>query len=216
MFLVATAVTIWAVLEKGLSQDALFTVLIISMSIWGVAGGIFNGPMQALFADSIPKGDRSYWYTWSFAAYLVPSIAGPILAIVLFRVYGDKWTFDEMRPVFLVGLSLEVLPALLAWLLRDSLAVKEEEEEEDDAPPASTVSLSSHGSLNSPAAAPPTEQRRTSCCGYLTQASIPYVLFISGLFTALGSGMTIKVQNIIIPVYEYVCVFEARVNPHDT
>ena len=130
----ATALTLYAVLrdQDATTTTTTFQLLIGAMCAWGIASGIFNGPMQALFADSLPRGTRSYWYTLLFGAYLLPSVAGPALAIILFKVYGDDWTFTEMRLPFIIGLSIEVVPAALAFLLRDDLAVKESGEGEGE------------------------------------------------------------------------------------
>ena len=43
------------------------------------------GPSQALFADSLDTGDRSKWFTYIFILYLIGSILGPTIAIIIFK-----------------------------------------------------------------------------------------------------------------------------------
>ena len=62
--------------------------------------------------------------TWSrynrlFVIYLVGATAGPIIAIALFKKYGDTWTLPELRRVFLAGMALEIVAIPLAFWLRD-------------------------------------------------------------------------------------------------
>jgi len=111
-FLVAVAITVYAI-EASVSTHQSLVLLTIAMSVWGVSGGIFNGPMQALFADSIPKGDRSYWYTALMVAYTLPSVIGPLVAILLFRTYGDNWTLDQIKRFLLLDWYWKFLP--LFW-----------------------------------------------------------------------------------------------------
>lgn len=66
-------------------------VLFAVMAAWGVVGGIISGPSQALYADSIPTGERSKWYVLLFAAYIISSAVGPIVSIGVFALNGDVW-----------------------------------------------------------------------------------------------------------------------------
>ena len=50
---------------------ALTFPLCAQMVLWGIASGTVSGPAQALYADSIPAGDRSKWYTYLMVTYLV-------------------------------------------------------------------------------------------------------------------------------------------------
>ena len=122
LFMIAAGMTGYAVYFK---PDGDYYWLGASMCLWGVGGGIFNGPAQALFADSLTQGERSLWYSRLFTAYLAPSVLGPIIAIVLFHIYGNNWTFDELRPIIMIGLALEIPVAIGAFFFRDDLALEE-------------------------------------------------------------------------------------------
>jgi len=183
LFLVATFTTAYAVYYKP-AYD--FYWLGGSMCLWGIAGTIFNGPAQALFADSLQQGDRSLWYSRLFSAWLLPSIIGPITAIVLFQIYGNNWTFDELRPIILVGLVLEIPVAVLSFFFRDVVELEQEETAEkvstgtiDDDDADHKTLMSQNGLANK------------GWCG-CTAKAVPYIMFLSSILCALGSGMTVK------------------------
>ena len=100
------------------------------------------------------------------------------MCIVLFHVFGNNWTFDEMRPIFLVGLACELPCAFLACFFSDKDVV-----EEDDNADADEDESDKKGRKS------PTKV--TGLCG-CTRKVIPYVMFSSSLLTAFGSGMTVK------------------------
>ena len=187
-FLVAGGLTTYAVLSPDSdTAQVQYYFILGSMALWGMGQGVFNGPAMALFADSIPQGQRSLWYTRLMICYIIPSLAGPLAAICLLTIYGDNWTLNELRPVFLCGVICEIPPSLLSFFMRDADALddggddvgKEETEKEGDEE-AGTGAADANLAV--------TEGRR-QC---ITVRSIPYVLFASSLVTAIGSGMTIK------------------------
>ncbi len=208
LFMIAAGMTGYAVYFK---PDGDYYWLGASMCLWGVGGGIFNGPAQALFADSLTQGERSLWYSRLFTAYLAPSVFGPIIAIVLFHIYGNNWTFDELRPIIMIGLALEIPVAIGAFFFRDDLALEEnllnkkkkgerktgkggglEEGGGYTAIGTNDENSKDEGDSEDTPLAPPTDKKTTrGWCGCTTKA-VPYIMFASSLLCALGSGMTIK------------------------
>lgn len=229
----ATGYVVWVAAEAdakghGPPEWALPT-LAGCMVLWGISGGIVNGPTQALYADSIAHGERSTWYTYLFACWLVSSAVGPAVAVVLFKVYGNGWTLKELRTVMLVGLGIEVRrsipisshPLLLlpCWCHRKSarpstmaeplkcpplqqvvaaipsfffsdkyalgkendLAEDEDDDEGDDAGGEKGMGDQAD---DSPAAA------ATHCLSCIKKEHVPYIMFVSGLITALGERPT--------------------------
>ena len=104
----ATAGTTFAIVRQGELGSMEYYVFMASMAAWGAMAAIVFGPAQALFADSIPQGQRSKWYTALHMAYLLPSMVGPAISILLFSRYGNHWTFGELRPVMLLGKAVQV------------------------------------------------------------------------------------------------------------
>ena len=175
-FLLATAITFTSIqpwlMEINRGGDA-YLVLGGSMILWGISGGIFNGPLQALYADSVPRGKRSFWYMVLYAAYICPAIVGPGAAMIMFDVFGNNWSFEQMRPILYIGLAFEIPPAIMSFLLQD--IPKHERDEEDEKIKED--------------AAQQNDSDGKHCC---TKRAIPYILFTSEVLLALGSGMTIK------------------------
>lgn len=70
LMLLATASSLWAVTDAVHSVDSVsdatraYRWFLVALALWGISGGVVNGPSQALFADSIQKGKRSELFTW--------------------------------------------------------------------------------------------------------------------------------------------------------
>ena len=183
LFLLATVSTAYSVLYQPVND---FTWLTCSMILWGIGGAIFNGPSQALFADSVPTGERSKWYSRLFSSYLIPGIVGPIISIILFHVYGNNWTFEEMKPIFLTGLACELPCAFLACFFSDKDVVADDEQTNDEEKEEDGEKNNKNDEDDKD-----DDKKVKGFCG-CTRKVIPYVMFASSLLTAFGSGMTIK------------------------
>ena len=187
------------------------------MIFWGLGDGVVNGPCQALFADSTPSGTRSTYFTYQFVCYLSASAVGPLVSIVLFQTLGDNWDMYHLRIVIYVGLILETGNAVLMMLFDDSKALDEDEDqgsnerndvadnsndevEEDEGSEmerqalaaSATANLINANDNNVIATAATAAAAAASLTLKKRQEWIPYIVFISGLITSLGSGMTVK------------------------
>ena len=186
------------------------------MIFWGLGDGVVNGPCQALFADSTPSGTRSTYFTYQFVCYLSASAVGPLVSIVLFQTLGDNWDMYHLRIVIYVGLILETGNAVLMMLFDDSKALDEDEDEgsnesndeadnsndeveedegsemERQALAASATANLINANDNNIIATAATGAAAASLTLKKRQEWIPYIVFISGLITSLGSGMTVK------------------------
>jgi len=195
--LVANGVTTWTI-----SQDEAYFYIIVAMCFWGVGTGVVSGPVQALFADSIPTGSRSRYYVYLFACELIGETVGPAVTIIIFEFdsFGD-WTLAELRLVIYAGMGLEFCVAILMLFFDDSKALGEEADQsfamdkdvEVDAVAARLNSVDDlekklmSDEIDAPVDTPDLiEQRRART------AWIPILTFSAGLLTALGSGMTVK------------------------
>ncbi|KAJ1618774.1 major facilitator superfamily domain-containing protein [Pavlovales sp. CCMP2436] len=124
--LCAAAATTWVILgverEVEMSGHAM-GILFAVMCLWGVVGGVQSGPAQALYADSIPTGERSKWYVYLFAAYIISSAVGPLVSIVVFASTKDEWTLAELRLVIVCGMVAEVGCAAVMFTFKDTAAL---------------------------------------------------------------------------------------------
>ena len=174
-YFLAMALTLFAILYTEHEAHAFLTIC-VALALWGLGGGIISGPVQALYADSVPQGDRSKSYTYMFAAWLLPSCVGPLISVAMFARLGDHWDLKMLRPVFVVGIALELPVAITMFLFRDKDALERAEHDNQE-----------------PAGADAAEDLREEIrWGPLRHRMIPYIMFCGDILISLGSGMTVK------------------------
>uniref|UniRef100_A0A061R3F8 Mfs general substrate transporter n=1 Tax=Tetraselmis sp. GSL018 TaxID=582737 RepID=A0A061R3F8_9CHLO len=169
-----------AVLITGYVVWKAGPLILVGLVLWGVVDTTTFGPSQALYADSVPTGSRSRYYNYLFLAWLLPSSVGPLVSVLMFNFLGNTWTIEDLRPIFLCGLVLELPAAVILFLFDDKKALGEESDH---------VSVSSPGA-DSGSEHPPTEAAAASRA--LTSSAVPYILFTADLIGATGAGMTVK------------------------
>lgn len=180
----------WIGVDEKASHPGAFWLMGAIMALWGIAGGVVNGPAQALYADSTPAGNRSTYYTYLFATYILASCVGPLVSIVLFQTLGDEWDLYDLRKVLYVGLSIEVVNAFLMMFFDDRKALPESAEEVLAA--ASNTQVDEE---QTPLSSPEEDTDEVSAEAIrLAQRRkfIPYIVFAQALIFAIGSGMTVK------------------------
>ena len=130
---IAAAATIFAAVygvAHESPQEVLtsYYILFGAMCMWGLGYAIYGGPVQALLADSTPTGQRSWYYTKNAQIGLVAQATGPLVAIAMFLLHGDRWRAADLRNVLVTGVALELPMAILMLLFRDDCALDEDEE----------------------------------------------------------------------------------------
>ena len=167
------------------------------MTLWGAAGGVVNGPVQALYADSTPEGERTRYYVYLFASYMLSSCVGPLLSIFLFLYWGDEWTVEDLKNVTLVGMGLEVVAAMTMFFFDDKNALKERGEEEAETEPEREEGAKTEAEeAEEPLLQTPDEELSPKEASLRKRRRyIPYYMFASDLIVSLGSGMTVKVRG---------------------
>jgi MFS family permease len=225
LFVLAAILHVCLILWIGVAEKAsqlhmtksnlAMTFWAILMGLWGVGGGIVNGPCQALFADSIPTGSRSQYYHYNFVCYLVASCVGPAMSILLFETRGNDWDMQTLQIIMFFGLGLELFNAITMMFFDDAKALNEEDTvnfpqsntldsscpadndssdletpllltNDDNQPENSLVSNQDNPS--------PSDNRGNEDELHLKarQRWIPYILLTSGIIMSIGSGMTVK------------------------
>jgi MFS family permease len=127
----------YAVVSSAWDSGSLsYYLMCVGLGLFGFAGGVMNGPAQALLADSLPTGSRDQYYNYIFVCYLLGSMVGPLACIVLFSYWNGSsapflccsklleifpscrysgchahpdgaWPMKDLRIVLLIGLGLE-------------------------------------------------------------------------------------------------------------
>ncbi len=82
--------------------------------------------MDALFADSIPTGQRSQMYTLQYVVALSAMALGPALPTVYLYKSGNMWSIDTLRNCILAGNLLALLPAACCFFFDDNKALGQE------------------------------------------------------------------------------------------
>jgi len=136
-YVIATAMTAYAIAaratssltatedenEDGADDATTLGLWCAALCLWGIGKGVVDGPVLALFADSVPTGDRSTFYYYLFLAFWFGALAGPLVGVVLFLSQSNSWTFPELASVILVGCGFKVVNAVLLCFLKDSEAL---------------------------------------------------------------------------------------------
>eukprot|EP00816_Leptocylindrus_hargravesii_P013178 CAMPEP_0196808784 /NCGR_PEP_ID=MMETSP1362-20130617/8774_1 /TAXON_ID=163516 /ORGANISM="Leptocylindrus danicus, Strain CCMP1856" /LENGTH=652 /DNA_ID=CAMNT_0042183249 /DNA_START=348 /DNA_END=2306 /DNA_ORIENTATION=+ len=115
------------VILDDLPQRKLWIALfVISECLWGIGGGIVDGPAMALYADSVPAGNRSYFYVVLHRWHMISTAIGPLISVILFAIFDDTWDLCVLKNIIFIGLGVEVCSAFFMLFFRDDKALNEE------------------------------------------------------------------------------------------
>lgn len=204
--LVSAAVT-FAAFDVGSIQ-----LLYVAFGAWGIFNAFQSPAMEALFADSVPHGQRSRPFTVKYVLMNVALVLGPFISIFLFWHYGDRWQLRELRVVLLCGTAIGAAALFVLFYFNDDEAheVKEDARQQRQAQQAQQEEeqyLLDYESQNESMEIPRAEIidyqsldqtvhsddgiENKSFCG-LTRRHVPTLLFVSDLIINNGAGMTIN------------------------
>jgi MFS family permease len=105
-----------------------FSLLGMSLAIWGLFWGVCNTSVMALFADSIPDGDRSYYFMQRMLLQYFGNTFGPATALLMFTRLGDEWTLGECSVVIGAGQVLSIPALILLCFMNDDYCIQDKEE----------------------------------------------------------------------------------------
>jgi MFS family permease len=187
-----------------------FSMLVVALAVWGVQWGITNTALSALFADSIPNGERSHYFTQRSILLKFGNVTGPLVALIMFAYLGDEWTMRECSIVMAVGQALTFPAVLLLCFFNDDDAISEEQpahedlirDQEENGFRIETESESSRSSAdnslnadrgdNNESVVEEEEAQANSCFRYLGERSIPVKIALADVTSGLASGMSIR------------------------
>ena len=198
-----------SVVASGAIASTLYAIwhnhyhaLVLGLSVWGSYWGISNTALSAIFADSIPTGQRSYYFTQRSLLVNLGFATGPVVSLILFAVLGDEWKIRDCAVVLAAGQAV-CLPALvLLWFLSDDHIVEANEATNqsggnttENAPPAeesntendALVEVLPPHALNE---SPINDNPRWGCLHSGRRVAI--MIATADLFSGLASGMSIR------------------------
>jgi predicted MFS family arabinose efflux permease len=114
------------------ARSESFILLGCALSIWGLFWGICNTSTTALFADSIPDGERSYWFTRRSMVRSLGGSCGPIMALAMFLKLGNDWTKSQCASVICIGQCLCVPGLVLLCFMNDDFCINHEDNSTPD------------------------------------------------------------------------------------
>ena len=182
--LLAIASTLYAIFTND------YRSLVVGLAVWGSYWGISNTSMSALFADSIPTGMRSKYFTQRSLLVNVGFATGPAVSLILFAVLGDKWGIRDCAIVLAVGQAI-CLPAivLLCFMSDDHVIPHEEDAVQDD------QDGDRHVSTGEADDEPISDEESLNYCGlwFLPKSRrTPILIALADLISGLASGMSIR------------------------
>jgi MFS family permease len=115
------ALGIGAALDHSTTNDGHleFAMMCIALGMYGLFDGMSSGAQDAIFHDSVSSEHRVQLTTTVYVVRVMTRAVGPVFSAVLFYWIGDTWTRPEIRTVFLIGISLSVLPLWSLFSFRD-------------------------------------------------------------------------------------------------
>jgi MFS family permease len=96
-----------------------YSYLVIALGIWGCFWGVANTSLSALFADSIPTGQRAKYFTQRSILTTIGNTSGPLVALTMFLFLGDKWTVTDCAVVMMAGQLICAPGMIILCMLND-------------------------------------------------------------------------------------------------
>lgn len=165
------------------------TMIFVALIIWGLYQGITRPSLEAIFADSVPKGNRSILYSWRQLFGQIGMAIAPFLNIILFLIFGDEWDLSILKLVMIVGLIFSIISLVSMFFFSDKKSLEEPIED-----PIESFSITPElgpnqniHPLNKDTSTHARNKRRVIPTKY-----VPYVLVGCNIIIGLGAGMTVK------------------------
>jgi len=173
----------------------IYLALVLQGAFWELS----NSASEAIFADSIPQGERSGIFTTKAILGTVGMACGPLLSAIGLLYLGDEWEPYQMRAVIVAGTCLLPISCAVMFLFADPPA--NQAEGDSTATPSSTDSLASVStrcSSSEEVTESPAEETQIAArrWGPFHSHHVPVLLAISDFVTAIGAGMTVKFFNL--------------------
>jgi MFS family permease len=100
-----------------------YTSLMMALLCWGITYGIADTLLIALLADSVPDGERSYYFTKRQMLLTLGNVSGPLVALSMFAFLGNTWTIRDCSLVMAVAQVICVPAVIILCFFRDVLSL---------------------------------------------------------------------------------------------
>lgn len=114
-----------AALTTGIAVEFAYLPLIYASSaLWGIFLALCNPALEAIFADSVPAGQRSLPFTLKHAMLNVAMVMGPLSGVVLLWKYDDVRNPASLRPVLMFASFLAAVSMGMLFQFNDDFAIE--------------------------------------------------------------------------------------------
>ncbi|MHA1475959.1 MAG: MFS transporter [Promethearchaeota archaeon] len=173
------------------------TMIFIALIIWGLYQGITRPSLEAIFADSVQSGTRSYIYSWRQLIGQIGMALGPFLNIILFLFLGDVWELNILKLVMGFGLIFSFGSLIMMFFFNDQKSLGASS---DSIPIKNELNDTSNqdNELNDSLLKKYSESYTKSNSEiktkfkFISVKNIPFILVGCNIIIGLGAGMTVK------------------------
>lgn len=168
------------------------TQIIISLVFWGFYQGVTRPSLEAIFADSVISGNRSFIYSVRQFVEQLGMMIGPLVNIVLFWILGDHWDILILKQVMLVGFIFSLASLIMMFWFDDNKSLGQSSESliVSDIELLDDVTNENHHENESEIIQSQNKNGRSK--RKIKKVHIPYILVGCNIIIGLGAGMTIK------------------------
>lgn len=92
----------------------------VAVALYGAFYGVSMTPQAAIFADSLPAGDRTRVFVIQYAIGLLSSAGGPLIALGLYARYGNEWDRSTNALLLQAGNGISLLSCIFLLFFDDS------------------------------------------------------------------------------------------------
>lgn len=177
-------------------------ILAVTLVSFGAFRELSSSSTDAIFADSIPAGERFAYYVTKSVLTTVGHACGPGISALGLAMLGDKWQPHQVRIVIVGGLLLFIPTLLPLFVFHDPVLTETSTSEggasADAAAPeeGSKAGTSTTASTaEEEAAAPPTVAEEPRCLCFRSK-HVPVLLALAGFISCIGAGITVKFFNL--------------------
>eukprot|EP00563_Minutocellus_polymorphus_P019910 CAMPEP_0197716222 /NCGR_PEP_ID=MMETSP1434-20131217/1183_1 /TAXON_ID=265543 /ORGANISM="Minutocellus polymorphus, Strain CCMP3303" /LENGTH=362 /DNA_ID=CAMNT_0043300545 /DNA_START=15 /DNA_END=1100 /DNA_ORIENTATION=- len=176
-----------------------YSLLALALAFWGALWGVVYTTISALFADSVPDGKRSLWFTRRVVLIKLGNMVGPVVVLVMFYMLGDKWSVNDCSVVMMFGQAVCVIPLLLLCWMKDVeshegddslLQSNDPEQAQDLLPRSDEESTEADASQNEVDEETPSAPLACFCLS--KERFIPRMVACADILSGIAAGMSIR------------------------
>ncbi|RHZ12460.1 hypothetical protein DYB26_013381, partial [Aphanomyces astaci] len=97
-------------------------LLYVTYGCWGAYFALQRPALEAIFADSVPQGEREVPFTIRYMLMNLSGMVGPLASVIFFLFYGDSWSLSGLQWVLCGGLVIGTPGIVSLFFFNDDLA----------------------------------------------------------------------------------------------